>query len=215
MSIWKAPGKGLGFGLLATLLLSLGCGGGEESTTPAVQDLIQQGWHWFENQQVDSAYAAFGEAVSRDPSNAEAWLGIGWASLRLYDPVYAHQSFLRALNLGGDSLDAWAGLAIADADPLPDPTPYGMPLDSVLLLAVTASQQVLGRDSAYRFSHDPTVTATLLLLEEARALCSLGRFADALVVVQQLDPEFWVDVSTPEGRAALLERIAELLGGQA
>ncbi len=208
MFTWKVRSSliaGLG------LLLLTGCQGSRETPPPPVDELVQQGWQWFEAGQMDSAYAAFGQAVSRNPRHPEAWLGMGWTSLRLYDPVYAHQSFLRTLSLGGDSLDAWAGLAVGDADPIPDPTLYGTPLDSVLHLALQAADAVLQRDPAYRFAHDARVDASLILLEKARVLCSLGRFADALAVVQHLDPSFDADVTTPEGRAALLQHIAELL----
>ncbi len=209
MFTWKVPSSRW---LPAVLLLSLvwGCEKGGKGP-PDVQHLLDQGWQWFEADQLDSAYAAFGDAVLQDPQNPEAWLGLGWTSLRLYDPVYAHQSLLRTLALGGDSLDAWAGLAIADADPIPDPALYGVPLDSVLHLALGAATLVLERQPTYRFAHDPRVTADLLLLEKARVLCSLGRFAEALTLVQILDPNFDADVTTPEGRAALLQKIADLL----
>ncbi len=209
MSGWKVPSRPVLWPLLLAALW--GCGTSPEPSVRNVDELVQQGWQWFEEGQWDSAYVAFGQAVSQNPQHAEAWLGMGWTSLRLYDPVYAHQSLLRTLSLGGDSLHAWAGLAIGDADPIPDPTLYGAPLDSVLHLALRAANEVLQRDPTYAFPHDPGANATVILLEKARVLCSLGRFAEALAVVQQVDPSFTADVSTPEGRAALLQKIADLL----
>ncbi len=200
-------------GLLFSFLVWAGCAkpppsGGTEGDVNA---LIQKGWASFEQSLYDSAYLYFFEATSIDPQSSEAWTGLGWSALVLYDLALAHDAFVEATTLTPDSLAPWAGLAIGDSDPLPDPNIYRISIDSVLALSIYAANRVLQQNPNYQFSHDPRVTATLLQLVKARALCAAHRFYEALQTVQALDPNFDVDVSTPEGRSQLIAYIAGLI----
>ena len=199
---------------LALLILLLGgCSkeGNHGGTSGDAQQLIEKGWTNFEVQYYDSAYIYFLNATDIDPNNAEAWLGLGWASLKLYDLSLAHQSFTNALSIQDNLTDAKSGLAIGDSDPIPDESIYQSPMDTLLSYSIHYANQVIQEDPNYVFAHDHVVDAYLLTLVKARAMCSLGWFSEALSTVQEIEPDFQADVSTPEGRSALISEIEYLI----
>ncbi len=201
------PWLGLALLILGVLSCSKTPGGGTESGDP--DQLIQEGWGFFEAGEYDSAYLSFLEATNLAPQRGDAWDGLGWVSLVLYDLGTAHSAFLQAIALSPEALSAWAGLAIGDSDPIPDPSIYQVSIDSVLATSIAAATHVLTQNPNYEFPHDPRVNATLLQLVKARALCAAHRFYEALLTVQELDPNFDVDVTTPEGRSQLIAYIAQ------
>lgn len=197
---------------LLTLLLG-GCSkqGTYEGVTGDVQQLVERGWTNFETQNYDSSYIIFLNATEIDPNYAEAWVGLGWASLKLYDLSLAHESFVNALAIQDTLLDAMSGLAIGDSDPIPDESIYQSPMDTLLTYSIYYANQVLEEDTNYVFPHDQVVDAYLLRLVKARAQCSLGWFSEALTTVQEIEPDFYADVSTPEGRSLLISEIEYLI----
>jgi hypothetical protein len=108
-------------------------------------------------------------------------------------------SFSTALSENTSLLDPLAGEAIVRSDSEENAG------------AVDAAGRLLSADDQYVFSHDPTVSAADIRMIKAKSHCALGEFASALQEVQMIDPTFYVDVSTTEGRRALLEKIEELI----
>lgn len=205
--------KGSYLYLVLFILLVGGCGrqGIDDGISGDIQQLIERGWVNFEAHNYDSAYVIFLSATEIAPNNAEGWVGLGWASLKLYDLSLAHESFTNALSLQNTLLDAKSGLAIGDSDPIHNESIYQSPMDTLLVYSIHYVNQVLQEDPDYVFSHDQVVDSYLLRLIKARAQCGLGWFSDALATVQEIEPDFYADVSTPEGRSLLISEIEYLI----
>jgi tetratricopeptide (TPR) repeat protein len=175
-------------------------------TARTAGQLAREGWALFEAGDFAGARSAFALAQTRDPSNADAWLGGGWGSLRLGDRTLARSDFEEALSLDPYDLDAAAGLAA--------------------ILATLGERQESGdwceavldaQGDAYEFEHDPGVTSAdlrVLLAENYMYLLELDlaleqvQILDPAVEIDPADPETWGEFATFD--AALLAEIGRL-----
>jgi len=159
-------------------------------------DLTEDGWSVFESGDYVSARSFFLDAIDADDRYADAYNGLGWCYARLDNITKSISNFKTAINKDAGLLDSYAGLAIVDNN-------YGN--------AVSRAATVINTAPNYCFSHDTTVTIEDIYLCRAHAWVCLGEFQKALDDVRVVDPGFSADVSTHEGREALIRRIEELL----
>lgn len=74
------------------------------------QQLAQQGWQLWQQQNWSEAIAMFQKAVKSDPKNADAWNGLGWASFNSGNAQDAVQDFEKVLSLNPTHPAALNGL---------------------------------------------------------------------------------------------------------
>jgi glycosidase len=191
--------------LLLALLLCLGCSGDDDPNVPddpsgpTDAEVLAAGWQAYEDGDLAAAEDEFRELLARARRLAEAHDGLGWtfAAQNAADSSLVH--FTAAVAARADTMaiadQTHAGLAFALAASLQWE-------DCLVAAALVASDWTFAHDD--RFDHDQVV------LLAALAHYALGDFAASLAAVQELDPEFTVDVETPGGRADLAARIEEL-----
>lgn len=163
-------------------------------------------WTAFEGGNWAAAEDGFLEAVGRDDTHAEAWLGLGWArALRQVDPAEPQDlregvldAFHHADRLQADYADAWAGLAHYHASQA----------DTVAALEWSLDALDQAGDG-YRFAHRTEVDGRSLRAIAALNLVKLGRLPEALVQVQAVFPGWTPDPAGDE-LAQLLEKIGEI-----
>lgn len=161
---------------------------------------VERAWNYYEDAEYDKAIIEFEDVIDAEPDNAEAYNGLGWCYAILCSLNTSIANFDTALQKQSSLVDPYAGLAFAYAD-IPDDQS-----------AVNAASELMQRDSLYFFGHDNDITWKDVILIKARALCNLGNFSDALLEVQVLNSSFTCNVSSPEGRRALLKEIERLRG---
>jgi len=185
---------------IGALVAALGCGlggGGDEGNT--VSSLTAAGWSAFEVGDYVRARERFEEALDLDGRFADAYNGLGWSLAKLDDLDEALANFQTAMDEGPSLIDPLAGRAIVFSDSEDSEE------------AVTTASLLLAADPDYVFAHDASVSAADIRMVKAKAHCNLGEFAEALYEVQRIEPSFYVDISTTEGRRMLLEKIEELI----
>ena len=74
------------------------------------QELAQQGWQLWRQQNWSEAATMFQKAVKSDPKNAEAWNGLGWASFNSGKAQEAEKDFETVLSLNPTHPAALNGL---------------------------------------------------------------------------------------------------------
>ncbi len=187
--------------ILSVIIILLGSVCSESSSPKASDDeILNDGWENFENGDFEEALELFLELVDREASLAEAYCGMGWCLANQGFLDSALQNFTNALieNPDQDLInDIYAGQGFS----------YEASAMYQNCLLVTGLV-----DSDWSFEHDQNLSYSDLIL--LRAICHYGLadFANSLIEVQILDPDFTADISTPEGRAALAAKIEELRG---
>jgi tetratricopeptide (TPR) repeat protein len=161
---------------------------------------VERAWNYYEDGEYDEAIVEFDDVIDAEPDNAEAYNGLGWCYAIKSELSTSVAYFDTALQKQSSLVDPYAGLAFAYAD-IPDDQS-----------AVDAAGELMQRDSLYFFGHDNDITWHDVVLIKARALCNLGNFSAALTEVQVLNGNFTCNVTTPDGRKALLQEIERLRG---
>jgi hypothetical protein len=189
--------------LVATLVVA-GCSSDDDDgpSTPPVatdQEVLAAAWTGYEGGDWATAEENFRELLGRGTLPAESHDGLGWtfAAQNAADSSLVH--FTAALAARADTTaiadQAQAGLAFAAA-------------------AGGEFQQCLDAAGAvaagWVFAHDDRYDRDQVTLLEAAAHYALGDFEASLAAVQELEPDFTVDVETVEGRADLAAMIEEL-----
>jgi tRNA A-37 threonylcarbamoyl transferase component Bud32/cytochrome c-type biogenesis protein CcmH/NrfG len=72
--------------------------------------LSREGWQLWQARKLDQAVVKFQQAVKVDPTNTDAWNGLGWASLNSGHPKEAEQAFLKVIAIAPDHPAALNGL---------------------------------------------------------------------------------------------------------
>jgi hypothetical protein len=80
---------------------------------PEAGRLLESAWSAYRADSLGAARARFAEVTRACPAVADAWAGLGFATLRLGDAPGAERAFRRALEADRRSADAWDGLAHA------------------------------------------------------------------------------------------------------
>jgi len=163
-------------------------------------DWVKEGWKSFEEGDYPSAITNFQQAITENASDAEAYNGLGWCYLfddSLSKSITNFEASLSFENL----IDANAGVALALAE-LSD-----------FSHAVTHASVVINASPSYVFSHHTSVDIKMIRLTKAKSAAALGDFTTALNEVKAIESAFDADPSTPEGQAAILQKIEELISG--
>jgi len=193
--------------LILPLVLMVGCSSDSDDPPPpppeppSDAEVLAEGWSAYTTADYAEAETQFRELLGRNALVAEAHDGLGWTFARqsAADSALTHHE--ASLVARGDTLaiadQMYAGLAFARSAAGDNAG------------CVTAAGEVA---TGWVFDHDSDLDYDDVVLVTAMAHYALGDFADALVAVQVLDPDFTADVDTVEGRAALAARIEELQG---
>jgi tetratricopeptide (TPR) repeat protein len=186
-------------------------------TTGCPEDLrigpatLERAWGYYEeafqssnpDSMIRLAKLEFEDVIAEEPSNAEAYNGLGWCYGLQCSLSTAISHFNTSIQYDNSLDDPHAGLALAYSD-LPNHQN-----------AVDEATTLIQMDPLYQFAHISSpddITVDDIRLVKAKSLCCLGNFTSALAEVQILNSSFNCDVSTPEGREALLVEIERLRG---
>ncbi len=210
--IRRGPARTVAAWVVASLLGLTGCGGGDSTLEPEPEpepatyaELVAAGWASFAAGNYPAARSAFAEAVTLDPAPAEAYVGLGWSELKRDVLTAAHQAFESGSGkTGADPVlaDLFAGWAFVWNARKTVADNYGESNSRIV--------QVETLEPDWQFDPIAGLGVADLVLLAAENHFALGDFDSSLARVQALDPAFVVDVATPEGQAALAEKI-ELL----
>jgi len=184
--------------------LATGCdddGGGDGRAA------LGSAWTAFESGDGAAAEQAFVDALARDATRAEAWLGLGWSrALRQTDPAEEADlregvldAFRHADRLQADHVDAWAGLAHFHAAEADTVAALEWSLDALELAG-----------NGYVFAHRPAVDGRSLRRIAALNLLKLGRWDESLAQVQAVFAGWTPDAAAGDTLAQLLVKIGEL-----
>ncbi|MBL7995770.1 hypothetical protein JNM05_10405 [bacterium] len=182
--------------LSASLIFFFSCGGTDEADT-VYQDLMNQGWVFFDNAQYDSALSRFTAARDYNIEPSEAYTARGWCYMKLDNLSAAASEF----TLGSSALDPAAELYAGWAFTLNAQKSYAS--------SNTQASQALLAAPNWIFPHALNLNADHLHLLKAENYFALGDYANSLVEVNTLT-SFNVDVSTSGGQAALAAKIEQL-----
>ena len=171
---------------------------------------VERAWGFYEDyfddydpQKITWAIEDFKDVIEDEPDNGEAYNGLGWCYGLLCSLSTSVDNFNTALEKDSTLVNPYAGLAFVYSE-LPDHQS-----------AVNSATTLIQKDPLYQFAHISSpddISVDDVRLVKAKSLCSLGDFSQALAEVQILNPSFSCNVSTPEGREALLSEIERLRG---
>nr|CAI78807.1 hypothetical protein [uncultured Latescibacterota bacterium] len=160
--------------------------------------LLSEGWAEFEDADYAAAETKFSEALDKNPSGAQAELGLGWALALGDDLTAAAEHFSVSITLGITTADPLAGLAAAYRD-IPD-----------LDLAIQYALEALGLDSDYQFAHNSSFDYHDLHLLLAQCYYAQSEYASAQAQVDVLSPLNTLDPASPTYVGNLLLEIESL-----
>ena len=187
---------------LLPILFACSSGGDGPSgpTGPPLEVLILEGWTAFEQGDYNTASTRFTEAVSKDQTSMEAFLGLGWSLFKLDNLSRANNEFTAGSSKESPTADLFAGWAFV--------------LNALKRYANSnqRSESAINQDPAWQFSHGLSLDVNDLRIVRAENYFLLGEFANSLVEVRILNSNFNVDVLTNDGQAALAQEIERLKG---
>lgn len=179
---------------------------GQIDKTPEIENRLQNGWNYFENQSYQNAKNEFDAALLISilsphylPLRSEAQSGKGWSDAYLHNFGAAELEFTASLNIPESAteteMNSRAGLAIV----------YHV-LDEYEN-AVAAAAPLLTAAPSYYFTHDSTVYFRKIRLIAVQSYYSLGDFINSSRQLDILDPDNSPHATDPE---TLLRQIQEV-----
>lgn len=181
----------------ASIMLMVSCGADDE-TGVTYEELIDQGWSFFENAEYDSALFRFTGARDLDPVSAEAYTGRGWCFMKQDQLPGAASEF----STGNESQDPKVELYAGWAFTLNALKNYSQ--------SNTQASRVLLMEPDWIFSHGLNLNADHLHLLKAENYFALGDYVNCLTEVKVLNISFNADVSNSDGQSALAAEIERL-----
>lgn len=181
-------------------ILFSGCSDNGNGSGLSDEEILDLAWENFGLGNYQEAIDGFFELIDKEVYIAEAYSGLGWSYSRF------GQLLNSAANFGNGFLneptadildDLYAGLSFVK-EALEEYSD-----------ALTNSAEV---NNGWQFDHDTELSFDDLVLLRAICYYALADFANSLLEVQILVPDFVCDVETEEGRAALAAKIEELRG---
>ncbi len=103
---------------LLLLLIVVGCGDDESTTTPTI-NYLSQGWSQYESGDYTEAITSFVAVLDGDPANISAFNGLGWTWTKIGNMDQGRDEFQRAIDNGMTIADPYAGIAFASLDVAP------------------------------------------------------------------------------------------------
>ncbi len=171
--------------LSALILILPACDGGNGAFDTA--------WSLFESGKYQEAKTEFEAHIS---DGSEAYVGLGWSSLRM-DSISAADGYFAQI-IGDTLIDGYAGLVAvkwAQRD-YANTILFG----DVVLLA----------QFDYIFSHDVTVNNQDIALHQAFAYYALGNLSGCISKIRQVDPDFSNGVNDPGIEDIILAKLTSL-----
>jgi tetratricopeptide (TPR) repeat protein len=201
---------------MAMIWLPTSCGNNGGTQGPPVPDrdeaivLTNEGWAYFESGTYDSAKTRFEEAITADPSYADAHNGLGWSELFLglppsNEPIDgAIAAFQDAITNGIYAADPQVGLAIAYQSEGDDSS------------AVQYAQDALDLEPTYSFRHRNSINYLDIHLVLAQSYFGLGQdyYPQAQAEVDILDPDNGLDPDDMSTWMVDLDRDGEIEAGE-
>lgn len=185
------------FLLLASLIWMVSCGGDEAADT-VYQELIDQGWVFFENAEYDSALSRFTAARDYNIQPAEAYTGRGWCYMKLDNLSSAAGEFTTASGGLDPTVELYAGWA------------FTLNAQKQYAQSNTQATEALLQSPNWIFPHGLNLNDDHLHLLKAENYFALGDYTGSLNEVKAIEPSFNADVSTSDGQAALADEIENL-----
>ncbi len=182
------------FLLLASLIGMVSCGGDEAADT-VYQELIDQGWVFFENAEYDSALSRFTAARDYNIQPAEAYTGRGWCYMKLDNLSSAAGEFTTASGGLNPTAELYAGWA------------FTLNAQKQYAQSNTQATEALLQSPNWIFPHGLNLNDDHLHLLKAENFFALGDYTGSLIEVKAIEPSFNADVSTSDGQAALADEI--------
>ncbi|MGD9487254.1 MAG: tetratricopeptide repeat protein [Calditrichaceae bacterium] len=175
----------------------------DDGTT--ISDASVSGWNAFKAGNYQEAIGYFDTALSDNPNEFAAHLGLAWSYSKLGEIATAYDYFDSADDLNISSNDLYAGMAFAELV-------LGLYDNSIVHASMAISNE-----ANWSFTYNsPSIGIDLdykdLQLCMAQDYFWLGDFDGSLTEVQKLNASFNADVSTSDGQQALHEEIMRLRG---
>lgn len=183
----------ISFGIMVA---SAACGK-KTPTQPDPSQIIAEGWQAFSQQDYQTAFDKFTEAISINALNPEGYTGLGWSLLELDRLSESDIEFGKGVD-HDPGADLYAGWAFT-LNGLKSYTKSNTEIDAAL-----------AKDSNWTFSHGLTLNSDDLTVLKAENYFLLGDFTDALTQVKALNPAFSADITNSDGQAALATEIERL-----
>jgi tetratricopeptide (TPR) repeat protein len=181
------------------------------TTLAPTDELLDQGWGFFEQAQLDSALVRFEDAYSYEPGNVAVLEGLGWTLLRLY-----------RFESGGGELSARSVLEDAlsrDPGRVDCMVALGFVYHAIELYgeAIEIAEQALTlAGDGYVFTHDADVGQSDVRYYLILSLVATGDFSGALYHSKIIDPTVDIDpedASTWSGYSSFEEAVIVMVEG--
>jgi hypothetical protein len=179
--------------------LSVTSGDKTFATQSPVPGLVEEGWDFFESDELDLAVARFDSALAFEPGNVEALEGLGWAYLYLYMFEKSLTALEGALSADAARLDCLVAIAFLYGST----EQYGSAID-----AARAAIDIGGE--TYVFARDGDITTSDIRYCLVTSLVGAGDLAGALSEVRMLDPSIDLDpddATTWDGHSSFEEAL--------
>jgi Flp pilus assembly protein TadD len=183
--------------LTACMVWMSSCGGGEEADQ-TYQNLVSEGWAFFENAQYDSALNRFTAARDYNPDPSDAYTGRGWCYMKLDNLSSASSDFQSGSTALDPTSELYAGWA------------FTLNAQKFYTESNTRASEALLDSPNWIFPYGLNLSSDHLHLLKAENYFALGDYANSLSEVKLLDSGFNADVSTSSGQAALADKIEDL-----
>ena len=180
--------------LILLSLLLIGCANSVTEKEKTYQDLMNDAWKKFEQQDYDGALATFLEAETMDKTS-DVVGAIGWTYLLKSDLENATKTFSQT---GFTSVDITAGLGFL----FNAIESYGKSIEAI---KVVENQNP---NWSFGFGLNLGMNDLYILLAQNQFL--LGNYNEALVALKKVDKTFVADPNTLEGRKAMSQKIESL-----
>ena len=180
----------------------MGCGETQEPTGPDVtsQELVDQGWEYFEDVEYEEALETFVTATRTEPILSDAYNGAGWSAGQLTGRLDEAASFFsNSYSMDPNRIDAlggWTFVVYQSGD---------------WEATIEKADMLLVRRSGWRFLHMQSIDHYDVWLITASAHCKLGRWGTGLeIIIQHLNSDFEADTTSQIGHRDILEEIERL-----
>ena len=187
--------------ILVIIVISLHCIFSCSDTTKTDEktagEITQLGWTSFSNSKYEDAKYYFQKAIGMDNSLADAYNGLGWTMAKLDSINVSIDNFLICLEKANANIISEANAGIS----------FDYNVQNEHQKCIDYAENI---ESEWIFSHNTNIDYNDITLLMAISYYALGHFAESLAKVQILDADFDADITIPQGRAELAQKIEEL-----